>query len=102
MNSAVPKFFPTRNPRRASGARSAIWVKSSTPCTASSKSWNPRAMGNNREETPELLGIVVEVQRRTALVAGDDGKDYSCQYSPTIDLSDFSNFAVGDRVHFIA
>jgi ribosome biogenesis GTPase len=27
--------------------------------------------------------------------------EYSCQYSPTIDLSDFANFAVGDRVAFI-
>lgn len=53
-------------------------------------------------ETPPLLGTLVEVQRRTALVAGDDGNDYSCQYSPTIDLSAFSNFAVGDRVNFIA
>ncbi len=49
-----------------------------------------------------LVGTLVEVQRRTALVSGDDGLDYSCQYSPIIDLAEFSNFAVGDRVHFIA
>ena len=50
---------------------------------------------------PALGGMIVEVQRRTALVLGDDGSEYSCQYSPTIDLSDFSNFAVGDKVDFI-
>jgi ribosome biogenesis GTPase len=53
-------------------------------------------------DAPVLLGTLVEVQRRTALVAGDDGNDYRCQYSPVIDLADFSNFAVGDRVDFIA
>jgi putative ribosome biogenesis GTPase RsgA len=53
-------------------------------------------------DAPALLGTLVEVQRRTALVAGDDGKDHRCQYSPVIDLTEFSNFAVGDRVDFIA
>ncbi|MDB5102645.1 MAG: ribosome small subunit-dependent GTPase [Fibrobacteres bacterium] len=57
-------------------------------------------MGGNLEGSP-LLGTLVEVQRRTATVAGDDGVDYHCQYSPTIDLAGFSNFAVGDRVTFI-
>ncbi len=49
-----------------------------------------------------LIGTLVEVQRRTALVSGDDGAEYHCQYSPTIDLKSFSNFAVGDRVEFIS
>jgi len=53
-------------------------------------------------EAPGLLGTLVEVQRRTALVVGDDGLEYRCQYSPVIDLAEFSNFAVGDRVDFIA
>lgn len=48
-----------------------------------------------------MRGLITEVQRRTALVLGDDGGEYSCQYSPTIDLADFSNFAVGDKVDFI-
>ena len=52
--------------------------------------------------TTELRGTLVEVQRRTGVVDGDDGELYRCQYSPTIDLADFSNFAVGDRVTFIA
>lgn len=49
----------------------------------------------------EQQGLITEVQRRTALVLGDDGAEYSCQYSPTIDLTGFANFAVGDRVAFI-
>jgi ribosome biogenesis GTPase len=53
-------------------------------------------------EAADLLGTLVEVQRRTATVAGDDGAACQCQYSPTIDLSGFSNFAVGDRVTYIA
>ncbi|MDQ3000243.1 MAG: ribosome small subunit-dependent GTPase A [Fibrobacterota bacterium] len=57
-------------------------------------------MEGNLEASP-LLGTLVEVQRRTATVAGDDGVDYRCQYSPTINLKGFSNFAVGDRVTFI-
>ncbi|MDB5048884.1 MAG: ribosome small subunit-dependent GTPase [Fibrobacteres bacterium] len=48
-----------------------------------------------------LLGTLVEVQRRTATVCGDDGSETRCQYSPTIDLAGFSNFAVGDRVTYI-
>lgn len=52
--------------------------------------------------TSVLTGTIVEVQRRTGVVVGDDGQSYRCQYSPTIDLSNFSNFAVGDRVSFIA
>lgn len=43
----------------------------------------------------------MEVQRRTAIVLGDDGTEFSCQYSPIIDLAEFSNFAVGDRVDFV-
>lgn len=53
-------------------------------------------------DAPILLGTLVEVQRRTASVVRDDGQEYRCQYSPTIDLTEFSNFAVGDRVDFIA
>ncbi len=53
------------------------------------------------EAAAALLGTLVEVQRRTATVAGDDGASLQCQYSPTIDLSGFSNFAVGDRVTYI-
>jgi ribosome biogenesis GTPase len=53
------------------------------------------------EPDDALLGTIVEVQRRTATVMGDDGAAYQCQYSPTIDLTDFSNFAVGDRVTYI-
>ncbi len=45
-------------------------------------------------------GILVEVQRRTALVRDDEGGEVSCAYSPEIDLKDFSNFAVGDRVEY--
>ena len=52
-------------------------------------------------EVREQQGTLVEVQRRSALVAGDDGCEHSCQYSPTIDLTAFSNFAVGDRVTFL-
>lgn len=48
-----------------------------------------------------LRGVIVEVQRRSATVAGEDGAEYHCQYSPTIDLKEFSNFAVGDRVTYI-
>lgn len=58
-------------------------------------------MENNRPIPGELRGVIMEVQRRTAIVLGDDGAEYSCQYSPTIDLSAFSNFAVGDKVAFI-
>jgi len=50
----------------------------------------------------QLTGTLVEVQRRTATVRADDGFEYHCQYSPTIDLTEFHNFAVGDRVTFIA
>lgn len=49
----------------------------------------------------QLTGTLVEVQRRTATVRADDGLEYHCQYSPTIDLTEFHNFAVGDRVTFI-
>jgi ribosome biogenesis GTPase len=45
---------------------------------------------------------LIEVQRRTATVRGDDGTELHCQYSPTIDLSGLHNFAVGDRVDYIA
>ena len=46
-------------------------------------------------------GILVEVQRRSASVIDDDtGADFHCAYSPEIDLTGFSNFAVGDRVMF--
>ncbi len=46
-------------------------------------------------------GILVEVQRRSASVIDDEtGADFHCAYSPEIDLKDFSNFAVGDRVEF--
>ncbi|HKP95845.1 MAG TPA: ribosome small subunit-dependent GTPase A [Fibrobacteria bacterium] len=57
--------------------------------------------GTGHGPATPLLGTLVEVQRRTATVSGDDGDEYQCQYSPTIDLSGFSNFAVGDRVTFI-
>ena len=50
----------------------------------------------------EAAGTLVEVQRRTATVRADDGSEHQCQYSPTIDLTGFHNFAVGDRVTFIA
>lgn len=46
-------------------------------------------------------GTLIEVQRRTATVRADDGSEHHCQYSPTIDLAGFHNFAVGDRVTFI-
>lgn len=49
----------------------------------------------------ELEGMILEVQRRSALVAREDGSVLQCQYSPEIDLKPFSNFAVGDRVRFI-
>ncbi len=51
---------------------------------------------------PDLrLGILVEVQRRSASVIDDiTGADFHCAYSPEIDLREFSNFAVGDRVEF--
>lgn len=49
-----------------------------------------------------LKGTLIEVQRRTATVRGDDGSEHHCQYSPTIDLTEFHNFAVGDRVEYIA
>ncbi len=58
-------------------------------------------MENNIHFPGEQRGVIMEVQRRTAIVLGDDGAEYSCQYSPTIDLSGFSNFAVGDKVAFI-
>jgi ribosome biogenesis GTPase len=58
-------------------------------------------MDNSSRATAPLKGVITEVQRRTALVLGEDGAEHSCQYSPTIDLADFSNFAVGDRVEFI-
>lgn len=58
-------------------------------------------MANNLEASA-LLGTLVEVQRRTATVSGDDGASYHCQYSPLIDLSGFANFAVGDRVTYVA
>ena len=45
-------------------------------------------------------GILIEVQRRSAKVADGDGREHSCAYSPEIDLSTFSNFAVGDEVEF--
>lgn len=51
--------------------------------------------------TEQLQGTVVEVQRRTATVRGDDGSEHNCQYSPTIDLAGLHNFAVGDRVAYI-
>jgi ribosome biogenesis GTPase len=50
----------------------------------------------------QLAGTLIEVQRRTATVRGDDGSELHCQYSPTIDLAEFHNFAVGDRVAYIA
>lgn len=49
----------------------------------------------------QLTGTLVEVQRRTAIVRADDGSEHHCQYSPIIDLTEFHNFAVGDRVTFI-
>lgn len=58
-------------------------------------------MDNSPPPPAPLRGVITEVQRRTALVLGEDGAEYSCQYSPTIDLSDFSNFAVGDKVEFV-
>jgi ribosome biogenesis GTPase / thiamine phosphate phosphatase len=45
-------------------------------------------------------GLLVEVQRRTAMVREEDGAETACAYSPEIDLTEFSNFAVGDRVEF--
>lgn len=58
-------------------------------------------MADSLQAPGEKRGIIMEVQRRTAIVLGNDGGEYSCQYSPTIDLSDFSNFAVGDKVRFV-
>lgn len=58
-------------------------------------------MASSPEHPGALRGLITEVQRRTALVLGEDGSETSCQYSPTIDLSDHSNFAVGDRVDYI-
>lgn len=49
----------------------------------------------------QLFGTLVEVQRRTGIVRGDDGSQHNCQYSPTIDLEGLHNFAVGDRVAYI-
>ncbi len=51
---------------------------------------------------PDLRhGILVEVQRRSASVVDDvTGAEFHCAYSPEIDLKNFSNFAVGDRVEF--
>ncbi len=45
-------------------------------------------------------GLLVEVQRRTAVVREEDGAETACAYSPEIDLTEFSNFAVGDHVEF--
>jgi ribosome biogenesis GTPase len=45
-------------------------------------------------------GVLVEVQRRSARVAEDGGRECDCAYSPEIDLREFSGFAVGDRVEF--
>lgn len=45
-------------------------------------------------------GVLVEVQRRTAVVREESGHEAACAYSPGIDLREFSNFAVGDRVEF--
>jgi ribosome biogenesis GTPase len=45
-------------------------------------------------------GMLVEVQRRTATVRDDDGRETVCAYSPGIRLAEFSNFAVGDRVEY--
>lgn len=59
------------------------------------------AEGSPSGPAAPLLGTIVEVQRRTATVMGDDGAAYQCQYSPTIDLTGFSNFAVGDRINYI-
>jgi ribosome biogenesis GTPase / thiamine phosphate phosphatase len=45
-------------------------------------------------------GMLVEVQRRTATVRDDDGRETLCAYSPGIRLGEFSNFAVGDQVEY--
>jgi ribosome biogenesis GTPase len=65
-------------------------------------------MAGNAEDTAALRGlpaalrgVIVEVQRRTAIVAGEGGAEYNCQYSPTIQLKELCNFAVGDQVSFI-
>jgi len=47
-------------------------------------------------------GTLIEVQRRTATVRDEQGKEVHCAYSPTIDLKAFSQFAVGDEVEFHA
>ncbi len=45
-------------------------------------------------------GMLIEVQRRTASVADDTGREWRCGYSPEIDMRPFANFAVGDQVEF--
>jgi ribosome biogenesis GTPase / thiamine phosphate phosphatase len=45
-------------------------------------------------------GTLIEVQRRTATVRDDQGLEVHCAYSPTIDITPFAQFAVGDRVAF--
>jgi ribosome biogenesis GTPase len=53
-------------------------------------------------KNPDLRrGILVEVQRRSASVLEEaTGAEFHCAYGPEIDLREFSNFAVGDRVEF--
>jgi ribosome biogenesis GTPase len=55
----------------------------------------------DRDDSAAPRGVILEVQRRSALVVGDDGAEYHCQYSPVIDLKSFFNFAVGDRVTYV-
>ncbi len=45
-------------------------------------------------------GLIVEVNRRTALVRDREGLEFTCQYNPTFNLKPFSNFSVGDNVLF--
>ncbi len=52
------------------------------------------------EEQEQFEGTLVEVQRRSAQVRDLQGMEHHCQYSPMINLKEFSNFAVGDRVLF--
>ena len=46
------------------------------------------------------VGLLIEVQRRSARIVDEFGKEYDCFYSPEIDLREFSSFAVGDRIEF--
>ncbi len=74
------------------------------PSSPSSSPPSARPRREDREDRPVTTAVrrgqLVEVQRRTAVVRDDGGGEVSCAYSPEIDLKEFSNFAVGDRVEY--